>query len=162
TSEKSPFLRVIHEEESNEIYRTPAIMAVSAFKWSAARRHFIRHILTYILYAITYTITVISYSFTGESTNLFKSDSAAVIKSISFFVYVYTGWYLIVTEIVQLKRAGWYKYISIYSFFDIASVLLPFAVNIVSILNIYEVINLKYSVYNTVLAFTALVMWLEV
>ncbi|CAG8483281.1 8759_t:CDS:10 [Diversispora eburnea] len=159
---ESPFIRIIREEESTEIYQTPAIMAVSAFKWSSARRHYIRHIILYVIFAITYTITVISYSFTGEPTELFKSDSAAVIKSISLFFYGYTGWYLIATEIVQLKRAGWYKYISIYSFFDIASVLLPFAVSMASILNDFDVINLKYSVYNTVLAFTALVLWLEV
>ena len=38
-------IRIIHEEESNEIYQTPAIMAVLDFKWSAARQYFIRHIM---------------------------------------------------------------------------------------------------------------------
>ncbi|RHZ86145.1 hypothetical protein Glove_54g118 [Diversispora epigaea] len=36
TNEKSPLLRVIHEEKDYEIYRTPTIMAVLDFKWSAA------------------------------------------------------------------------------------------------------------------------------
>ncbi|RHZ60909.1 hypothetical protein Glove_350g151 [Diversispora epigaea] len=165
TSEMSPFLRVIYEEETAEIYRTPTIIAVSAFKWSAARRHFIRHIIVYLLYYITYTITVISYSFTGESTsvtNLFKTESAGVIKTFSTFIYYYTGWYLIITEIVQLRREGWKRYISIYNMFDIASVILPFAVIVAGVLSDLEVINLEYSVYNTVLAFTVLVMWLEV
>ncbi|CAG8621252.1 11720_t:CDS:2, partial [Diversispora eburnea] len=165
TSEKSPFLRVIHEEESYEIYQTPTIIAVSAFKWSAARRHYIRHILTYILYAITYTITVVSYSFTGESTsvsNLFQTKSSGVIKTLYTFIYYYSGWYLIATEVVQLKREGWNKYISLYNMFDIASVLFPFAVVVAGILSELELITLTYSAYNTVLAFTALVLWLEV
>ncbi|CAG8821444.1 28484_t:CDS:2, partial [Dentiscutata erythropus] len=37
TEDMSPFLRVIHEENGYEIYRTPTIMAVLDFKWSAAR-----------------------------------------------------------------------------------------------------------------------------
>ncbi|RHZ80134.1 hypothetical protein Glove_139g125 [Diversispora epigaea] len=46
TKKMSPFLRVIHEEKEKgyKIYQTPTIMAVLDFKWSAARRYFIRHI----------------------------------------------------------------------------------------------------------------------
>ncbi|RHZ50229.1 hypothetical protein Glove_503g23 [Diversispora epigaea] len=116
----SPFLRVIHEEEGDEIYQTPAIMAVLDFKWSAARRYFIRHIVMYMFYAISYTITVVSYSFNGDS------------KMINFFKM------------------------------DSRSVLLPLAISVQSILYDHEKISLHFSVFNPVLAFTALVMWLEV
>ncbi|RHZ88960.1 hypothetical protein Glove_19g308 [Diversispora epigaea] len=54
TRKMSPFLRVIHEEKGNEIYQAPTIMATIDFKWSAARRYFIRHIILYILYIISF------------------------------------------------------------------------------------------------------------
>ncbi|CAG8546633.1 685_t:CDS:2 [Diversispora eburnea] len=84
-----------------------------------------------------------------------------IIFTISLFVYLYTGWYLIVTEIVQLKREGWYRYINIYNMFDLGSVLFPLADNIVIILHDYQVLIFPYSIFNPVLAFTALFMWLE-
>ncbi|RHZ80014.1 hypothetical protein Glove_139g244 [Diversispora epigaea] len=164
TREMSPFLRVIHEEKEKgyKIYQTPTIMAVLDFKWSAARRYFIRHIFMYIFYAISYIITIISYSFNGESkmVNLIEIDSN-LLFTISLLVYLYTGWYLIVTEIVQLKREGWYRYINVYNMVDLAALLFPFANNIVSILYDHQVLIFSYSIFNTVLAFTALVMWLE-
>ncbi|RHZ80208.1 hypothetical protein Glove_139g191 [Diversispora epigaea] len=152
TKEMSPFLRVIHEEKSYEIYQTPTIMAVLDFKWSAARRYFVRHFVMYLFYAISFGITVIPYSFKGESITILK---------ISLCVYLYTGWYLIVTEIVHLKREGWYRYINIYSIFDLGSLLLPPFVNLASILYDYQVFILQKSAYNSILAFTALVMWLQ-
>ena len=82
----SPFLRVIHEEKGYEIYQTPTIMAVSAFKWSAARRHFIRHIIMYILYAISCTIIIISYSFKIDG--LFKIEYS---QFPSLYIYILDG-----------------------------------------------------------------------
>ncbi|RHZ86593.1 hypothetical protein Glove_48g73 [Diversispora epigaea] len=104
TKKMSPFLRVIHEEDGHEeevyeIYKTPTIMAVLDFKWSATRRYFIRHIII----------------------------------------------------------DGWSRYMNIYNMFDLVSVLLPLADNIVSILYDHQVLIF----FNPVLAFTALVMWLE-
>ncbi|CAG8488069.1 1961_t:CDS:2 [Diversispora eburnea] len=159
TKEMSPFLRVIHEEneKGHEIYQTPTIMAVLDFKWPAARQYFIRHIILYLLYVISFVITLGSYS--SKITYLFKMESDIILK-ISLFVYFYTGWYLIVTEIVQLKREGLSRYVNIYNMFDLGSLLLPLA-NIASILYDYHVSILQNSVYNFVLAFTALVMWLQ-
>ncbi|CAG8456665.1 7995_t:CDS:10 [Diversispora eburnea] len=154
TKEMSPFLRVIHEEKGYEIFQTPTIMAVLDFKWSEARRYFIRHIFIYIFYAISYTVTIISYSFKGESSivNLFKIDSN-ILLTICLLVYLYTGWYLIVTEIVLFKRKGWRRYMLC----DLLSVLLPLA----SFLYEHQVIILSYSIFNSVLAFIVLVMWLQ-
>ncbi|RHZ79989.1 hypothetical protein Glove_139g291 [Diversispora epigaea] len=57
TKKMSPFLRVIHEEKGDEIYQTPTIIATLGFKWSAARRYYIRHIIMYILFAVSSTIS---------------------------------------------------------------------------------------------------------
>ncbi|RHZ53546.1 hypothetical protein Glove_441g67 [Diversispora epigaea] len=137
TRKMSPFLRVILEEKENgyKIYQTPTIIAVLNFK----------------------CITIGSYS---KIAYLFKTDSNIVLI-ISLSVYLYTGWYLIVTEIVQLKREGWYRYINIYNMFDLGSVLLPLAGSIVMALDYHRIIILQNSVNNSVLAFTALVTWLE-
>ncbi|CAG8588048.1 8862_t:CDS:2 [Diversispora eburnea] len=152
TKKMSPFLRVIHEEKGYEVYQTPTIMAVLDFKWSAARRYFIRHIVMYIFYAISFGITVFPYSNKGKSNAILK---------IGLFVYSYTGWYLIVTEIVHLKREGLYRYINIYSIFDLGSLLLPPLASIASTLYNDQVFIFQKSVYNSILAFTALVMWLQ-
>ncbi|RHZ85969.1 hypothetical protein Glove_57g94 [Diversispora epigaea] len=146
TKKMSPFLRVINEEKSYEIYQTPTIMAVLDFKWSAARRYFIRHFVMYIFYAISFLIAVIPYS-------------DAILK-ISLFVYFYTGWYLIATEIVQLLREGCRRYINIYYMFDLGSLLLPLA-NMAFILHDRKVFVLQNKVSNSILAFTVLVMWLQ-
>ncbi|RHZ44937.1 hypothetical protein Glove_707g30 [Diversispora epigaea] len=155
TKQMSPFHRVIHEEKGYEIHQTPAIMAVLEFKWAAARPYFIRYVFIYILYAISYTMIVISYS-KGESRiiKLLKTDSY-ILFTIFRFVYLYTGWYLIVTEIMQLIREGLYRYINIYNIFDCASVVLPL------ICIFYDHQTLILQLFNPVLAFTALVMWFE-
>ncbi|CAG8606035.1 65_t:CDS:2 [Diversispora eburnea] len=79
-----------------------------------------------------------------------------IILKISLFLYLYTGWYLIVTEIVQLKREG----LNTHNMLDLESLLLPLA-NIASILYNHQLSILQDSVYDFVLAFTALVMWLQ-
>ncbi|RHZ83306.1 hypothetical protein Glove_97g62 [Diversispora epigaea] len=148
TKKMSPFLRVIHEEKEKgyEIYRTPTIMAVLDFKWSTARRYVIHHIIIYTLYAISYTL-------------VFETHST-ITSTICFSVYYYTGMHLILTEIVQLKREGWYRYMNIYNIFDLGSVLLPLA-NFIYLYYFEENI-LPDSVFIPIHAFTDLVMWFEV
>ncbi|RHZ77515.1 hypothetical protein Glove_177g116 [Diversispora epigaea] len=138
----SPFLRVIHEEKEKgyEIYQTPTMMAVLDFKWPAARQYFIRHIFVYIFYAVSYTIIFVLFS-------PYHYDRK---MSIFLFVFFCTGWYLIVTEIVQLKRVGWYRYLNIYNMFDLGSVLLPLA----------NLLFYQYS-FKAITALVALVMWFE-
>ncbi|CAG8540462.1 7194_t:CDS:10 [Diversispora eburnea] len=108
TEEMSPFLRVIYEEKGDEIYRTPAIMAVLDFKWAAAPSK-----IVYLL----------------------EIESNIILKFVPI-VYAYSGLYLITMEIMELKREG------------------P------GILYEREIV-LQKSVYNSVLALTVLVLWLE-
>ncbi|RHZ83304.1 hypothetical protein Glove_97g60 [Diversispora epigaea] len=145
TQKMSPFLRVIHEEKGHEIYRTPTIIAVLDFKWSAARRYVIHHIIIYILYATSYTL-------------IFETHST-ILSIICFFVYHYTGMHLILTEIIQLRREGWHRYMNIYNIFDLGSVLLPLA-NFIYLYYLIENI-LPDSIFIPIYAFTDLVMWLE-
>ncbi|RHZ80091.1 hypothetical protein Glove_139g281 [Diversispora epigaea] len=81
--------------------------------------------------------------------------------TIFLFVYLYTGLYLILTEIGQIKREGWYRYMNNSNMFGLGSVLLPLANSIVSFLYSRQVLNLQLSVFNSISGLTALVMWLE-
>ncbi|CAG8582551.1 3148_t:CDS:10 [Diversispora eburnea] len=63
-------------------------------------------------------------------------------------------------QIVQLKR-GVRKYMRIYNIIDLLSILLPLVNYIAAILNDHQILILRKSVYNSFLAFTALVLWLE-
>ncbi|RHZ79993.1 hypothetical protein Glove_139g319 [Diversispora epigaea] len=85
-----------------------------------------------------------------------------IMLAVLLFVFIYTGSYLIVTEIVQLKREGWYRYMNIYNMFDLGSMLLPLVIIIAMVLDYCGKIILQNSVFIPVVAFTALVMWLEV
>ncbi|RHZ79985.1 hypothetical protein Glove_139g299 [Diversispora epigaea] len=147
TKKMSPFLRVIHEEKGYEIYQTPTIMAILGFKWSTARRYYIHHIIMYLLFATAFTL---------EFENV-----PGTIFTIFVLVRMYTGLYLIVTEIVQLKREGWHRYKNIYHVFDLGSVLLPTGIFIVNYLFNSEKISLKLSDLIAAYAFTDLVIWLE-
>ncbi|RHZ79991.1 hypothetical protein Glove_139g297 [Diversispora epigaea] len=139
TKKMSPFLRFIHEEKGYGIYRTPTIMVVLGFKWPTARRYYIHHFIMYILYVISITLP---FGF-----------NSIMINIILGFVKMYIGLYLIVTEIVQLKREGWR--VNIYHMFDLGSALLPFT-------NIIVYCCSEYSDIIAAIAFSVLVMWLEV
>ncbi|CAG8574705.1 8988_t:CDS:2, partial [Diversispora eburnea] len=73
----------------------------------------------------------------------------------------YIELYLIVTEIVQLKKEGWHRYMNIYNMFDLGTLLLLFAISIAIALNYYGNINFQNSVFNPAVAFTELVLWFE-
>ncbi|CAG8456780.1 8001_t:CDS:10 [Diversispora eburnea] len=64
-------------------------------------------------------------------------------------------------QILQLKREGWYRYMNNSNMFGLGSVLLPLANSIVRFLYGHQVLVLQFSVFNSVSALTALVMWLE-
>ncbi|RHZ60332.1 hypothetical protein Glove_355g30 [Diversispora epigaea] len=154
TKKMSPFLRVIHEEKDHKIYQTPTLMAALNFKWSAARRYYIHHIIMYILYVISYTLSF---------------ELAYIIEFYIFIVpvFLYTGLYLIVTEIMQLKREGWNRYMNIYNMFDLGSVLLPllniiYQEILIYLLDSYSYYIYLYSVFQIIFTFTDLIIWLEV
>ncbi|RHZ60330.1 hypothetical protein Glove_355g38 [Diversispora epigaea] len=147
TKKMSPFLRVIHEEKDHKIYQTPTLMAALNFKWSAARRYYIHHIIMYILHVISYTL------------------SFEEIKKKSLYVsliFLSTGLYLIVTEIMQIKREGWNRYMNIYNMFDLGSVLLPLLSRIFYIIIYSSDYMGLYSVFEIIFTFTDLIIWLEV
>ncbi|RIA85669.1 hypothetical protein C1645_830442 [Glomus cerebriforme] len=157
-SQMSPFLRMIRKDDSAEIYDNPSMAAVIDFKWNAARNHFLRHALIYLMYALIYAI--LTDSIKGATEVL--STLYGIILLVLFY---WLGFYLLNTERIQLKYEGWKRYIGLYNFFDLISVIIPMAV-ICS--NIYY--GLKYNdnnpqnieqalaIFNS---FAILIMWIE-
>ncbi|RHZ80167.1 hypothetical protein Glove_139g300 [Diversispora epigaea] len=97
----------------------------------------------------------------------FKWSAAHKIKSntilkISLFVYMYTGWYLIVTEVLQFIREGRRRYFNIYNIFDLVSVLLPLLDIVILLMRYFEssgrYIYIIYSITITVWPFFAFML----
>ncbi|GES77851.1 hypothetical protein GLOIN_2v1870320 [Rhizophagus clarus] len=68
----SPFLRMIRNSDSAEIYDNPSIAAVIDYKWSSAKGFFLRHALMYLVFALMFsfvanTIKDINVSTQGTS-----------------------------------------------------------------------------------------------
>jgi hypothetical protein len=118
-SHMSPFLRMIREDNSAEIYDNPSMAAVIDFKWKAARNHFLRHGLIYVVYALLFAL--INGAIKGADDKI-TSDLWAFILIVLFY---WLGFYLLNTERIQLKYEGWRRYFGLYNFFDLFSVIFP-------------------------------------
>ncbi|PKY27233.1 hypothetical protein RhiirB3_390138 [Rhizophagus irregularis] len=127
----SPFLRMIRNENSAEIYDNPSIAAIIDFKWNLARSFFFRKILLYFIFTMCYVLMV--YSFEGyRIAPLTENDeNVAILVSIVIYYsailigFFWTGGYLLNTERIRLKYDGWKRYFNFYNFFDSVSILLP-------------------------------------
>ncbi|RGB22453.1 hypothetical protein C1646_822539 [Rhizophagus diaphanus] len=117
----SPFLRMIRADNGAEIYDNPSMAAVIDFKWNAARNHFLRHALIYVVFALLFAF--LNGAIKGIS---FDSDLGVIIMLVLFY---WLGFYLLNTERIQLKFEGWRRYFSFYNFFDLFSVIFPLVLN---------------------------------
>ncbi|GES91142.1 hypothetical protein GLOIN_2v1471210 [Rhizophagus clarus] len=134
----SPFLRMILNENSAEIYDNPSIAAIIDFKWNLARGYYFRQILLYLIFAVNFALIVRAIDGVDSSSILFSIMKSAnyenrglilvfyqiyrIGKIISFYLI---GGYLLNTERIQLKYVGWKRYFNFYNFFDLFSVILP-------------------------------------
>src|SRR5688572_12954829 len=57
----SPFLRMIRNDNSAEIYDNPTIAAVIDSKWKAAKWYFFRHALCYFIFGLIFAIIAIGF-----------------------------------------------------------------------------------------------------
>ncbi|GBC02578.1 hypothetical protein RclHR1_00470008 [Rhizophagus clarus] len=132
-SKLSPFLRVIRKDKDGIVLDNPAIEAVIDFKWEYARSHFLRHALLFVCYAILFAILTGAVKNSFVSANVHSNANnegdihiRAIVKVMIFLLY-YLGYYLLASEIVQCYHEGWRRYISVYNFFDLASIIMPLA-----------------------------------
>ena len=87
-----------------------------------------RHAFLFFCFIVIFTIL------TGAVKNSFvpkgKNDGDSnfnIITYIMVLLFYYIGYYLLASEIVQFIHEGWRRYISVYNFFDLASVIMPLA-----------------------------------
>ncbi|GBC38196.1 uncharacterized protein OCT59_005945 [Rhizophagus irregularis] len=165
----SPFLRMIRADNGAEIYDNPSMAAVIDFKWNAARNHFLRHALIYVVFALLFAI--LNGAIKGIN---FESNLGVNIMLVLFY---WLGFYLLNTERIQLKFEGWRRYFSFYNFFDLFSVIFPLVINSLDIYfgtkfpdpdeepekfqEQFVQITRDYRLFIIFNSFAVLVMWLE-
>ncbi|CAG8455263.1 11419_t:CDS:2 [Acaulospora morrowiae] len=155
--EMSPFLRVIFEDESTDLHRTPSIKAITSYKWRDARNYFLRNVSLYVLFGISFGVRSINYAINVNLTNsLFSTAPGDIVISAFNLLFLYTGWHLVANELIQLKQEGLQRYLDIYNIFDLGSVVLPLGLNISDWL-----FNMDFYLFTTALSFTMLIMWFE-
>ncbi|CAG8549358.1 11986_t:CDS:2 [Funneliformis mosseae] len=162
----SPFLRMIRNDYTTEIYDNPSIAAVIDYKWNVARTYFVRQALTYLAFGLSYTIL----SNTMEQFVRPQIPNYIIALVVLFY---WLGFYLLNTERVQLKYVGWRRYFSVYNFFDLFSVILPFtAASIQLYYNLSDYFRYKTNAITSYFeldpemftifdSFTILTIWLE-
>ncbi|CAG8570031.1 12296_t:CDS:2, partial [Acaulospora morrowiae] len=156
----SPFLRVIQRDNSSMMFDNPAMAAVIDYKWPPARNHFIRHSVIFIIFALTFFIVTGALH---EGSDVRPDVNSRV--NIAFQVLLfYLGYYLLITEFIQLKHQGLLRYLTIYNFFDLSSVILPMVVVIAADImfmgggTLSSLLLMEYSIAT---AFTTLIIWGE-
>jgi len=168
-SKLSPFLRVIRRDKNGIVLDNPAIEAVIDFKWGSARNHFLRHASLFLCFFVLFVILTgaVKNSFvTGKKKFAVDVDpKLKITTNIMILLFYYIGYYLLASEIVQFKHEGWRRYISVYNFFDLASVIMPLATYTVewareSKFNGEIPVN-QFRQLTIATSFTVLILWLE-
>ncbi|GBC40667.1 uncharacterized protein OCT59_029180 [Rhizophagus irregularis] len=167
----SPFLRMIREDNGAEIYDNPSIAAVIDFKWKAARNHFLRHALIYVVFAFLFAIINGAIEVIGEKI------ASGYINIVMLILFYWLGFYLLNTERIQLKYEGWRRYFGLYNFFDLFSVIFQLVMTSFLLYLLLTIPNQdeepekyqeqaenylrNYRIYIILSSFAVLVMWLE-
>ncbi|CAG8496716.1 11047_t:CDS:2 [Acaulospora colombiana] len=157
--ERKPEVNILeHHEKDPDFYNVPSMDAVTDFKWTNAKEYFARQVTIYILFAISFAIRSILYIADAPLQALYDGfPYSGTIYAAAFFSVIYFGYYLLATEIIQIKRNGFAKYNNFYNVFDLVSILAPLIT-----IAIKEVpINIASETFQIILAFTVLVMWMQ-
>ncbi|KAF0448101.1 transient receptor potential cation channel subfamily a member 1-like isoform x1 [Gigaspora margarita] len=153
----SPFLRAIRRDDSDEIFSNPAIAAIIDYKWTTARKHFLRRAFIYVVFAILFA------SLTGLADDglHLDPDMNKTVYLVLQGLFFYLGYYLIAIEIAQMKREGFSRYLNLYNFLDMTSCLMPMCLVITSYVCVLleSPETLPKRPYSVALAFTTLFMW---
>ncbi|CAG8587113.1 9879_t:CDS:2 [Diversispora eburnea] len=163
-SKLSPFLRVIKRDKNGITFDNPAIEAVIDFKWGAARNHFLRHAALYFTFAMLFGIITgaVKNTWFGQ---ISQDNTDIGMKIIIFFltsIFYYLGYYLLASEIIQMKHNGIKQYISVYNFFDLASVIMPICTYTSGlVIHSGNTTVAQEKEFTIAVAFTVLVMWME-
>ncbi|RGB37948.1 hypothetical protein C1646_23598 [Rhizophagus diaphanus] len=151
------------------VFDNPAMEAVIDFKWEYARSHFLRHALLFVCFALLFAVLTgaLKNSFVVNNVRANANDEGNVhiraFVKLLIFIFYYLGYYLLASEIVQFYHEGWRRYISVYNFFDLASIIMPLAAYTVTwVRESRGTVPINQVQQSTVaMSFTILVLWIE-
>ncbi|CAB4421660.1 unnamed protein product [Rhizophagus irregularis] len=114
----SPFSRMIHYENNDDIYDNPATEAVINFCWRTTKYFLYFLCLRFLIFATCFILVSWAYLNRGNIIN-------GYFTFILIFIFYYLALYQISTEISQFRYRGFKKYFSeLLTFFDISSIIL--------------------------------------
>jgi hypothetical protein len=128
----SPFSRMIHYENNDDIYDNPATEAVINFRWQKAKNFFVFLFLRFLIFAICFVL--VSWSYLNHGTRIINGKSLFAL----IIVFYYLAIYQLITEVLQFRYRGFKKYIGdIFNFFDIISIALSVTVMSIMLKNFH-------------------------
>ncbi|RIB19927.1 hypothetical protein C2G38_2180503 [Gigaspora rosea] len=151
----SPFLRVIDNEDDTKVYNCPSINAATNLKWMTARKFFLRHFVTYLIFIISFGVSAVDYTTHAIANSEMFMSYKNTILTIANVISLYIGYYLFMSEMVQLKREKFARYANIYNFFDLVSIILPIGIVISRIMKYND------NTFQIATAFTMLIMYFQ-
>ncbi|CAG8696094.1 4459_t:CDS:2, partial [Gigaspora rosea] len=155
----SPFLHVIDNEYNTKVYNCPSIIAATDFKWATARKHFLRHFVTYLIFVISFALSTLNYTSNKVANSKTFELHRNIISWTAYVISLYFGYYFFISELIQFKRERLSRYANIFNFFDLISVILPISI-IISKLSVYNNSNQNYTL-QIITAFTMLIMYFQ-
>jgi hypothetical protein len=158
----SPFSRVIHYENNDDIYDNPATEAVIDFHWQKARNYSFFLFVRFLIFGICFASLSWAYCVHG---NISAGSGSLLFALIVIFYYL--AIYLLTVELIQLCYHGPRAYFNnVFNGFDLISVILP--VTVMSLIlenfqcsNGFESVKKTDAQLLTGISFSILVLWIE-
>src|SRR5438046_7331450 len=69
----SPFSRVVHYENNDDIYDNPATEAVIDFRWLSARNYFVSLFIRFFIFASCFVLVICTYLFHNLIIEIFRN-----------------------------------------------------------------------------------------
>ncbi|CAB4425400.1 unnamed protein product [Rhizophagus irregularis] len=101
----SPFLRMIRNNDSAEIYDNPSIAAIIDYKWNSARGFFLRHAILYLLFALM-------FSFVADAVKDISLAMQGINSKFLMHRWLLSMFYFIVICPLMVASAQLYYYLS--------------------------------------------------
>jgi hypothetical protein len=160
-SQFSPLVQIIRLDKNNDIFNNPAIEAAINYKWPSARNYFLRLFSIYILFAICFAAICGIYVAHLEATEHLCNFLLFLI-----IIFYYSGCYLLVVELTQIRHRGLRHYLDFFNFVDLTSAIVAIVVMSVYIAPSFSTENTFANVVTTketavTISFTMLLLWFE-
>ena len=124
-SKLSPFSRVVHYENNDDIYDNPATEAVIDFRWQNARNYFISLFIRFLIFTSCFVLISWTYLVHNEISERFLFFLKLVIV-----IFYYIAFYLLAIELIQLFHHGPRNYSDIFNLLDVCSIAIPVSAEI--------------------------------